>query len=529
MANSFITQLGQDIKMSETVVTENGAVMHKTSGKALVDFFFKVPSFRNGSFDEVLTDLCNAYSEDPATFVALMFYIRDVRGSGLGERNIFLHAFRYLAQRHINLAKKLVDEIPEYGCWRDVVRLYGIFSDPVGSGSNDSLANYIAKMMLKQLKSDVAEVAKKNPKSISLLAKWLPSDNTSSRATRQIAYRLIRDWKMTKDEYRSTLVSLRKYLRVVECQMTEGDWGEIDYSGVPSNANARYKDAFLRHDAERRKEFLNSVNKGEAKINASVLYPYEVLAKYRHSYNCAVDDTVEALWKNLKDIEMTKPCIVVADGSGSMSCLISAGVTAHEIADSLAIYCAERLPGDYKNKYITFSSHPQYVDFGKCDTLFDKARIAAAHNECSNTNIEAVFDLILKTAIQSHATEIPDILVISDMEFDYATNGVYSRFYSGETFANADETLFQTIANRYANAGVKMPRLSFWNVNSRTNGIPVREGPGGTALLSGFSPNVLKLALSGESTPYGVLMEALKDERYDRIRKIAGRYIKSKK
>ena len=511
--------------MSETVRTENGAVMHKTSGKALVDFFFKVPSLRTGSFDEVLADLCNAYAEDPSTFIALMFYIRDIRGSGLGERNIFLHAFRYIAERHINLAKKLADEIPEYGCWRDVVRLYAVFSD----GANDSLANYMAKMMQKQLNADVAEIAKKKPKSISLLAKWLPSDNTSSRATRQIAHRLMRDWHMTKSEYRSTLVKIRKHLRVVECQMSDGEWDEIDYNAVPSNANARYKDAFLRHDTERRKEYLSSVKKGEAKINASALYPYEVVAKYRHGHGCGIDDALELMWKNLKDIEMTRPCIVVADGSGSMGCHISNEVTAHDVADSLAIYCSERLPGDYKNKYITFSSRPQYVDFGRCDNLWDKLIIAQKHDECANTNIEAVFDLILKTAIQSHATEIPDILVISDMEFDDATDSRRMWYGNDVGFARADETLFQKIAKRYAEVGVKMPRLSFWNVNSRTNGIPVREGPGGTALLSGYSPNVLKLALSGEATPYGVLLEALKDERYDRIRKIAARYIKSPK
>ena len=223
------------------------------------------------------------------------------------------------------------------------------------------------------------------------------------------------------------------------------------------------------------------------------------------------DATLEGLWNALPDtVKGAENTIVVADGSGSMMCNVgnNTNVTALDVANALAIYFAERASGEFKNKYITFSSRPQLVDFSNAKTLRDKLQIALRHNEVANTNIEATFELILRTAVNNHMSQedMPkNILIISDMEFDSA-GGYY-----------VNETLFATIAKKYAAHGYKLPRLVFFNVNSRTGTIPVKENELGVALVSGFSPNTIKMIMSNKLDPYECLLEQLNTERYQVI------------
>ena len=194
----------------------------------------------------------------------------------------------------------------------------------------------------------------------------------------------------------------------------------------------------------------------------------------------------------------------------------NSGVTALDVANSLAIYFAERAQGEFKNKYITFSGRPQLVNLnGK--TLRDNIEIALEHNEVANTNVKAVFELILKTAVDNHMTqeEIPqNILIVSDMEFDSATCSDGS-YYSRSS--DVDAKLFKVIAQKYAEAGYKLPRLVFWNVNSRTNTIPVTQNENGVILIGGFSVNLFNMVLSNETDPYKALIAELNKERYNAV------------
>ena len=229
------------------------------------------------------------------------------------------------------------------------------------------------------------------------------------------------------------------------------------------------------------------------------------------------DATIEALWKALPDtVQECGNTIVVADGSGSMTTRVdnNSGVTALEVANALAIYFAEHSSGQFKDKYITFSERPQFVDFSNCKSLHAKLQTALAHNEVANTNIEKVFDLILTTAINNHMhqEDLPqNVLIISDMEFDgCASCGNSSRWERNRP----TQKLFDVIAQRFADAGYKMPRLCFWNVASRTGTIPVKENELGVALISGFSVNVAKMVMSGSVDPFECLLETLNSERY---------------
>lgn len=349
---------------------------------------------------------------------------------------------------------------------------------------------------------------------VSLLAKWLCSENCSSKQNQQYAKILRKGFGLSSKQYRQVLSALRKYLNIVERKMCANEWDKIDYSAVPSKANLIYKDAFMRHDEARRTEYLDKLQKGEVKINSSVAFPHDIVHKYGIDLwkpISEVDITLEEMWKALPNlVQGCGNTIVVADGSGSMTVNVDpkSQTTALDVANALAIYFAERSSGEFKDKYITFSKRPQLVDLSQGKTLKDKLNIAYAYDEIANTNIEATFDLILQTAIKSNATQddIPaNVLVISDMGFDM---GAYGR---------PDETLFQTIERKFNEAGYKMPRLVFWNVNSRTNGIPVKENELGVALVSGFSVNVVKMVMSGKLDPYEVLVEQLMSPRYECI------------
>ena len=235
---------------------------------------------------------------------------------------------------------------------------------------------------------------------------------------------------------------------------------------------------------------------------------------YGQGLKSNTDAGIEALWKALPDtVDKNDTTIVVADGSGSMTSNVGGTrVTALEVANALAIYFAERCNGEFKDKYITFSGRPQLVNMSNANSLHEKLEIALRHNEVANTNIEAVFKLILTTAVRSGMSqdEMPkNILIVSDMEFDSASLPDYRSRWNAPS-----ERLFESIARMYTEHGYKIPRLIFWNVNSRTGTIPVMENELGVALVSGFSTNIAKMVMSNKTDPYEALVEILSSERY---------------
>lgn len=491
---------------NEKKLTENGAVGYRTTGKKLLDLNFSVASLRGASEKTIIDKFMDAYWEDPVVAIKWLFYTRDCR-EGLGERRLFRIVIKHLAQNKPEVARKVAQFIPAFGRYDDVWTLL----------DTDLKANVI-EMVAFQLKADILNMQKNKP--ISLLAKWLKSENCSSAESKRLAKIIRSGLGMSSKEYRKMLSQMRKYINVVECKMSAKQWNEIDYEAVPSRANLIYNNAFLRNDEERRRAYLGALEKGEAKINAGTLFPHDIVHKYMSGSSWgwsqslkAYDSTLEGLWKALPDtVKGNGNTLVVADGSGSMTCNVggNTSVTALDVANALAIYFAERASGEFKDKYITFSHRPQLVDFGKAKSLHDKIGIALRHSEVADTNIEATFDLILRTAVSNKMAQedIPqNVLIISDMEFNSATG--YGHY--------ANETLFATIEKKYAAYGYKLPRLVFWNVNSRTGTIPVKENELGVALVSGFSVNIVNMVMSNKLDPYECLLDVLNVERYQVI------------
>lgn len=355
----------------------------------------------------------------------------------------------------------------------------------------------------------------------SLIFKWLKSENTSSPESRELAIKTRKAFGMTSRDYRRALTDGRKYIDIVERKMSSNNWQAIDYEKVPSKANLIYKNAFLKHDSERRQAYLDALSTGEAKINSSASFPHDIVHKYAstwyYDYSLPKEDTtLEEMWKALPDfVNGNGNTIVVADGSGSMICNIDpkTSTTALEVANALAIYFAQHQDGPFKNKYITFSSRPQYVNVGY-PTLRENLIEAFKHDECANTNIEAVFDMVLKTAVDNklRQEEIPNILIVSDMQFDVA---VCCNSYGW----GIPNTLFETIAKRYASHGYSLPKLIFWNLNTygRSKSVPVIQNKNGVILVSGYSAVICKMVLSNKTDPYEAMVETLNSERYQAV------------
>lgn len=486
---AFITAMKTELNHG---FTENGAAAFNSSTNALVDLNYFAASFRSMSESEILNYWITAYYENKELALRWLFYSRDIRG-GMGERRTFRVIMNWLAETEPHIANQMLALIPIFGRWDDIVSLV---ETNIGEG--------VIKMIDKQMANDMKVIKFKNGESISLMAKWLPSVNASAK-TKKIATIIRRGLGMSEKTYRQVLSKMRKYIDVTERKMSSNNWGDIRYEAVPSYANLRYANSFMKHDKERRSAYLCGLAKGETKINAGTLFPHDIVNRYRATiWN---DPTLEELWKNLPNT-VNGECgtLVVCDGSGSMECSIgNTGTRAIDVAYALSIYFSERMHGEFKDKFITFSSRPQLVDLSMARSLCDKLQILRRYNDCSNTNLEAVFDLVLRTAISQHMTqeELPkQLLIISDGEFDAMVN-------------MASATIFHSMQRKFESYGYHLPKLVFWNVNNRSKTLPATTNDRGVILVSGFSVNTIKMVMSEQNDPLSALMDTIMDPRYD--------------
>lgn len=492
------------LEKNEKRLTDNGAVGFVTEGHKLVDLNFAIPSFRNG-IDEHLFDL--ALEEDKILTLKWLLYLRDVRG-GVGERSSFRDFMVYLCDNHTDIAVKFIKgvDIAEYGRWDDVLDIYF-------RTENKEVKEIIKSKVVGQFVEDIKNLKANKP--VSLLAKWMYSENASSNETKVRAKELRKWFNLSSKEYRKVLSKLRKHIDVVECKMSANKWDKINYSAVPSKANLNYSDAFMRHDSVRREEYLAELANGETKINAQAMFLHDMVHKYRfdswwYKPNVKKDETLEAMWKAQTKLEGFSDTLVVRDGSGSMETRVgNSDVSALEIATAITLYCAQNNSGQFKNKFITFSSKPEMITVNS-DGLYDNLEIICKYNDCSNTNLKKTFDLILNTAIKYKMSQedLPkSVLIVSDMHFDFATYG-------------NEDALLENIRRDFENCGYEMPKLVFWNLCGHSSAIPLTENKNGVTLLSGFSKNLLKMVMSSKLNPYDALVEQLNDKRYSVVDKI---------
>lgn len=485
-------EMAKKVTDEEKVLTDNGAVAYHTSGKEILDFNFDVSAMRGMSEQEIMDRFAKVYYENKEVAILYIFYLGDIRG-GLGERHAFRSCMKFLCLEQPNVAWEVLSLIPYYNRWDS---LFEFLEIPV-------LRQEALSEIRVQLEEDVINAEK--GKSISLLAKWLPSINTSSAKSRKLAKIICNDIGWSEKQYRKTISALRKYLDVVEYKMSANQWGDIKYESVPSKANLIYKKAFLRHDQTRRKQYLDALAKGEVKINASVVNPHEIVCKYGYDLLFGEDEVLESMWKALPQYGC-KNVLVIRDGSGSMKKMVPKGTTSClDVATALAIYTAEHNTGEWKDKFITFSSRPRIVNMEHCEALRDKISMCYKYTDWDDTNIYKTMRLVLDTAVKNHLKkdEMPEmILIISDMQF----NGMCMGFSA---------SLFDKISEEFKDAGYDLPRICFWNVNAVSDkGVPMQQNKNGLILCSGFSLGIMNMFLSNKIDPYEVLLDTLYGDRY---------------
>ena len=473
-------------------ITNNGAKSNASSLDACVNFFGTGAALRKSSASDVIEAFSKAFYQDRLVALKTLFYVRDVR-EGQGERQTFRTIIRWLAVNYTDVLLKNLENVALFGRWDD---LYVLVGTPAEKAAFDLIA--------KQLSKDAIDAANGQP--ISLLAKWLKSVNTSSNESRQLGYKTAKALGVTPKRYRQALSALRSHIDVLETKLSAGKFTEIDYEKVPSKASLLYRKAFNKRDGERYRSYLSAVEKGEAKINAGALFPYEIIRPIEtgHERDATALKTLDLQWKSQPDWLADNPHkgLVVCDTSGSMTgepILVSV---------SLAIYFAERNTGPFQNSFITFSNRPS-LQFITGQTIAEKVHSLDRSGWSMNTNLQAVFDLVLSTAVNQHIgqTDMPNVIyIISDMQFDVACNG-------------NQMTNFEAIKAKYRAAGYEMPKLVFWNVNATKGDFPVTVNDQGVCLVSGCSPSILKSVLSSKLfTPADVMLETLNKPRYDVVK-----------
>ena len=471
-------------------VTENGAATHITTESDCLDLFATIGALRRESESEIVTRFIRAYSENKDIAMKLLFFARDIRG-GLGERRVFKVILNWLANNEPQTVRKNLEYVAEYGRFDDLLCLMGTACE------KDML-----DVLKAQFESDNNALA--NGGEVSLLAKWLPSVNASSSETVLYAKKIAKHFGLNDASYRKALVALRARIRIIENNLREKDYS-FDYAKQPSKAMYKYRKAFIRNDGERYSQFLDKVTTGEAKLHASTLMPYEIITPFfRRNVSDEERKAINTTWISQEDFGDTENALAVIDGSGSM--YGGADPMPATVALSLGIYFAERNKGAFKNHFITFSENPQLVEI-KGEDILDKVRYCHGFNEVANTNIQKVFELILRTAVKHKGPqdEMPSTLyIISDMEFDYCAEG-------------ADLTNFEYAKKIFAEAGYQLPRVVFWNVQSRNQQQPVTQNEQGVALVSGCTPRIFSMLQSGILSPLGYMLDILGAERYAKI------------
>lgn len=462
-ANSFRNQ-------TNVTHTENGAKVYSTTGNAVLNLFARIGGMRKATEGELNRMYLDARNTDKELADNLILYARNIREGGIGERRIARTLLKTLALKDPAKVARNLDTIVSAGRWDDLFVLEGT-----------SVETEALDFMKAQFRKDITGMT--NKESISLLAKWLPSPNTSSAETRRLARKVYTYFGINERTYRKTLSALRKYLDVVEKKMSANDFSLIDYQAVPSVAMTRYRSAFGRHDYERFDKYINAVTKGQAKINASVSYPYDLITPYINQCGgwCRrgvrnVDKVLEAQWKALPNyVEGNHNVIVMSDVSGSMFCENKRPIAT---SVSLGIYFAERNTGAYKNLFLTFTDEPSLYELDPNATVASRVNEVMSHVGY-NTNLDGAFDAIYRTAV--NCGEAPEALVIiSDGEID--------SFCSRRDV----DSIVEKWQRKYAERGLVAPKLIMWNVCSRGNRFISKAGNPGIAYVSGSSAATFK-------------------------------------
>ena len=452
---------------SNDSLTNNGAVTHSTAGMHCLDLFFIAGASRFMSEEDIIKAFVKAYREDKLTALKILFWARDARG-GAGEKRFFQLIMRSLLVSDPEVYEQVAIHIPVFGYWKDIF----IIERP----TEDTL-NWLDHQL-------------KENENANLLAKWFPRKGEWFVAMHKYL-------KVSAGTFRRRLTSMSN---TVEQKMCANEWETIHYSAVPSVAGKRYSQAFHKQDGIRYASYISDVMEGKDKINASVLFPSDLV----HEVTMGSRNTgaYDAMWNALPNYMegCNERILPVCDVSGSMM------GKPMEVSIGLGLYISERNEGPFKDLVLTFSEDPHFHKI-EGNTLSEKVFNLGRANWGMNTDLTKTFIVLLKRAIAGNVAQedMPTkLLIISDMEFDQACG---------------NRTNFDLIKAAYAESGYQMPGIIFWNVNGRLGNVPVKSNTPNTALVSGYSPSIIRSVLGGdELNPLAVMLKTINSDRYSCIK-----------
>jgi hypothetical protein len=470
----------------ENTTTANGAASLSSTGDALVNLFYKAI---RGIDDTKLFELADEASKESMLYtLKIIAYVRDIRG-GKGERELGRLMYQWL-QEDPSREKQLIENM-----WLFLDK-YGRYDDMVHLPPKSAAYKEYIRLIGNQLKADIE---KGDNESVSLVAKWIPSESSALNKKTNFTYRLARSMKIGMPELRKKyLTPLRIKIELLEQKMCSKDWPSVDYEALPSQALNRHTEAFKRNDSKKYMEYLDSLKNKTAKVNVGALHPHEVVKKYMtNSYH--IDELAEAQWQEILKKLPASDAVVLSDVSSSM--LSNKGLpmlVSITLGILLSSICTNP---DFKHKVLTFESQPQFVQLSG-ESLAKDVRTLEYASWGGSTNICAAFDAILAC---NSAESVSRLIIVSDMQFNQA-DSVYNI------------TTYEAMKAKFEAANKKLPHVVFWNVDGKYDDFQTLSNVPGVSMVSGFSVDILDAILHGkEITPYETMMRVLNRERYSSV------------
>ena len=524
---------------SQYTYTENGAIALDTSGSPIVDYFMMYTRTLTKVQSHQFIEKC--WKISPEKTVAIIFNGRD-RLKGKKEKAVSNQAMLWLREnKPYTYMNNILTYINKYGRWKDL--LYICYENEEDGMINK---NYELKLFADKLSEDLANLncecgedseggesseGKTKKVNVSLCAKWAPSENDRNDQRKHFAKKIAtiiygKDDDKKMEKYRKEyLAPLRKKINIVEKLMCDNEWDKINYEGVPGVASRRLHNAFNKHDSTRYCEYLAKVRSGDAKINVTGILPHELANYYVNLRNTQDEyeenETIELQWKtivdNVKSCGILGNSLALIDLSGSMFSACNGSIPA-QVAISLGIITSQCCNGMFKNKFITFSDKPalvslipdelykEYTDKGIEPSLYTCFKSLIEVDYGYNTDFVKSCDMIIKYGKDNNIKDedMPKkLFIFTDMQFDEAT-------VDNDKENNGIETLYKTIVKMFKAADYTAPKFIFWNLNSsHKQSFPVNCKTEGTAMISGFSEQLLKIFMTYDEFKPDIIVEEI--------------------
>lgn len=499
-------------ELEKTSNTDNNAKALLSTDNIFLDLFVNLNrDLDNYKLEDYIKDCIKI---DPLKTIAIIYNCRD-RKNGKKEKKISNDAMYILKSYDMELYKKnIYNYIDKYGCWKDLLYI----------AEKDVKFLYVeTRLFAKKLVEDKNKL-ENNDDNISLCAKWSPSENKNHDKklyiSKEIALDILyleynihkkislEDYNKYKEKsgeyYRKQYLSpLRNKINIIEKLLCNKEYNKINYESVPSIAHKRLKNTFMKHDMERYNNYLKNLQKGIAKINTTGILPHE-LVNYYLTDNKELDLTIESQWKTIvKDIKKSgilDNILAVVDVSGSMFSASNGSIPA-QVSIALGLLISECSTNLFKNKVITFTECAEFHNI-EGETLKERINSIKNMNWGYSTNFESVAEIIVDFGKKYRILDkdMPKkIIVLSDMQFDEAQN-----------IDKNNKLPHNIFLDKFKKNNFTSPKIIYWNLNSdNTKSFPVDINENGTAIISGFSEQLLKIFMEYDNFDPNIVLNKI--------------------